>query len=134
MDLIVLQETKLKNRIYTSASSGYKVLATEALIAHSDGISILYGTAENFSMEALQSHGEKFVSFQLALGDRRWHIVGCYLDPDDASTIEDVIAAIGKQTWGAALLVVRNFNTDLAAPEGWEQEKGIAAALEEEGL
>ena len=35
---------------------------------------------------------------------------------------------------GGALLVVVNFNTDLAAPEGRERDKGIAEALAEEGL
>ena len=30
--------------------------------------------------------------------------------------------------------MISNFNTDLAAPESWEQDKGIASALAEEGI
>ena len=60
--------------------------------------------------------------------------MGCYLAPDDASTVEGVIAAIGKQPQGAALLVVGNFITNLAAPEVQDQDEGIAAALAEEDL
>ena len=53
------------------------------------------------------------------------------MPPDDASTIEDVVAAISKRPQGAAIMVVRNFNTKLAVPEVWEQDEGIAAVLEE---
>ena len=49
--------------------------------------------------------------------------------PDDALTIEDVVASIGKRLWGAALLMVIDFNNDLAAPDVRERDKGIAAAL-----
>ena len=44
--------------------------------------------------------------------------MGFYLAPDDDYAIEDVVAAISQQLRGAALPVVENFNTDLAAPEG----------------
>ena len=36
----------------------------------------------------------------------------------NASTIEDVVAAIVKRPWRGALLVIGNFDTNLAAPEG----------------
>ena len=64
----------------------------------------------------IQTYGEKVVSFQLTSGDRQWYIVGCYLAPYNASTIEDVVVAIIKWPWGAALLMVGNFTTNLAAP------------------
>ena len=85
-------------------------------------------------MEAFHCHGVNVVRFQLALGDRQWYIMECYFSPDDASTIEDVIAAIGKRPRGAALLVVGNFNTNLSAPKGRERDEGVAADLAEEGL
>ena len=80
-------------------------------------------------METFQSHGTDVISFQLVSGDRRWYIVGRYLVPDGASTIEDVVAAIGKRPRGGALLLVGDFNTDLAALEVREQDEGIVAAL-----
>ena len=54
--------------------------------------------------------------------------------PDDALTIEDVVASIGKRPWGSVLLVVGDFNNDLAALDVRERDEGIAAALAEEGL
>ena len=134
MNLGVLQETKLKKCIYTRDSSSYKVVATDAPITHSVGVAIFYRTADHFSVEAFQVHGANVISFQLASGDRQWFIVGCYVPPDDASTTEDIVTAIEKRPRGAALLVVRNFIIDLAAPEGQDRDKVIAAELVEEVL
>ena len=118
MDLGILQETKLTKHIYACESSGYKVVATEAPSAHSGDVALFCQTKEHFSIEEFQYHRANVVSFHLASGDRRWYIVGFYLDPDDASTVEDVVAAIGKRPWGVALLMFEDFNTNLAAPEG----------------
>ena len=60
--------------------------------------------------------------------------MGCYLDPDDASTIDDVVAATRNRPRGGVLLVLGDFNTGLAASEGQERDEGIAEALAEEGL
>ena len=133
-DLGIFQETELTKRIYTSESSGYKVVATEALSAQSGGVAVLYRAAEKFYVEALHTYGANVVSFQMASGDRQWYIVGRYLDPEDASITEYVVLAIGKRPLGAALLVVGDFNTNLSKPEGRDKYEGIAAALTKEGL
>ena len=49
-------------------------------------------------------------------------------------TIHAIVASISKWPQGPPLLAVGYFNTNLYAPEGRERNKGIAAALEEEGL
>ena len=54
MDPGILQETKLTKRIYACESSGYKLVATEAPIAHSGGVALFCRTAEHFSVEAFQ--------------------------------------------------------------------------------
>ena len=118
MDLGVFQETKLKKRIYTRESSGYRLVATKAPSVHRDGVSVFYRAAENFSVEALKTYRESVFSFHLALGNRRWFIVGCYLAPENASTIEDVVVDISQRPQGSAVLVVGDFNTNLAATEG----------------
>ena len=129
MDLGVFQETKLTKHVCVHDSSCYKVLATEALIVHSGGLSLFYRTVEHLFFEEFQTHGANVVSIQLASGDRQWYIMGFYLAPDDASTIEDAVAAIGMQPRGSALLVVGNLNTNLAALEGRERYEGVAVAL-----
>ena len=44
--------------------------------------------------------------------------MGCYLAPENASTIEDVVVDISQRPQGSAVLVVGDFNTNLAATEG----------------
>ena len=134
MDLGVFQETKLTKIIYTRESSSYRVVATEAPSIHSGGVTVFYRVVEHFSIGALQTYGENIVSFQLESVDRRWFIVWFYLAPDNASTIDDVVAAIRQWPQGPALLVVGNFHTDMVIPEGWERDGGIAAAMAEEVL
>ena len=67
------------------------------------------------------------IGFQLAMGVRRWYIAGCYLAPDDTSTIERVVKALRDRPKGAELLVAGDLNTNLAAPEGDRREEDIAA-------
>ena len=110
------------------------MVASEALIVHIRGVSVFYCAEEHFSVEALQLYGAKDVIFQLASVVQCLHIVGCYFAPDDASTIDDVVAAIRQWPQGPALLVVGNFHTDMVIPEGWERDGGIAAAMVEEVL
>ena len=80
--------------------------------------------APHFSVDAVQQFGPNIVGFQLATEERRWYIVGCYLAPDDTSTIESVVAALKERPRGAKLLVVGYFNVNLAEPEGGRREAG----------
>ena len=85
-------------------------------------------------MEAVRQFGPNVVGFQLATGARWWYIIGCYLAPDDTSTIESVVAALKEQPWGAILLVARDLNTTLIEPENDQRGTDIAAAPTEEGI
>ena len=134
IDLGIFQETKLTKCIYTGDLSGFKVVSTEAPSEHSVAVIVFYSTSDHFLVEVFQIHGENVVRFQLASGYMRWFIVVCYMAPDYASTIDDAVTAIGKLNWGAALLVVGNFNTNLDLLEVRERNEVIAAALVEEGL
>ena len=121
MDRGEFQKNKPTKRIYMHGYSEYKMVATEEPSTHSGSVAILYRAEENFSVESLHTYGPNVVSFQMASGDKWWYIAGYYLDPDDASTIEDIFTAIRKQPQGDALLVVGDFKTNLAAPEGRER-------------
>ena len=101
---------------------------------HSGGIEMFYQTAEHFYVEVLQIYGANVVNFKMALSGWRWFILGCYLAQEDASPIEEFVMAISQWPWGAALLVVGDFNTNLALLEGWERDEEIAVDMEESGL
>ena len=105
MDLGIFQETKVTDGIYTRGSTGYSGVATDALSRHRGGVAVIHRPAPHFAVEAVQKFGPNVVGFQLAMGARRWYIVGCYLAPDDTSTVERVVAALDERPKGADLLV-----------------------------
>ena len=82
----------------------------------------------------MEKFGPNFIGFQLATGARRWYIVGVYFAPDNTETMERFIEAIRIQSRGAELLVVEDFNVDLATPEGDKRAEDIAITLATEGL
>ena len=85
-------------------------------------------------MEAVRQFGPNVVSFQLATGAWRWYTIGCYLAPNDTSTIESVVAALKYRPRGTALVVVGDLNTTLDDPKNNRRGTDIAAALTEEVL
>ena len=85
--------------------------------------------APHFAVEAVQQFGPNIVGFQLATGERRWYIVGCYIAPNDTSTIESVVAALKERPRGAELLVEGDFNFSLSEPEGDWKGEDIAASM-----
>ena len=87
IDLGIFQETKLTDGIYTSGSAGYSVVATDAPSRHRVRVAIFHWPAPHFAVEAVQQFGPNIIGFQLAMGARRWYIVGCYLAPDNTLTI-----------------------------------------------
>ena len=94
VDLGLFQETKATQAIYARELSGYLVMASKATSAHSGKIATFFCAVEYFSMEALRLHIVNVVSFQMA-SDRQWrYIVGCYLEPYGASTIDDFFTSI----------------------------------------
>ena len=52
----------------------------------------------------------------MEMGWQQWHTVGCYITPNNATAIKDVVAAINRQTRWAELLVTGNFNEELVDP------------------
>ena len=55
--------------------------------------------------------------------------MGCYVDPDDTSTIESVVAALKGLPRGAELLGAGGLNVNLVETEGDRRGEDIAAAM-----
>ena len=85
-------------------------------------------------MEEVRTYGPNVISFEVVTGQRRWYIIGCYIAPDDARTIERVVTALGDQPRGTALIVAGDFNTDLGEMASDGRGTEIAAAITEAGL
>ena len=78
----------------------------------------------HFAVEAVRQFRPNVVGFQMATRERWWSVVGCYLAPDDTSTIKSVLAALKERPRGAKLLVTGDFDVNLAEPEGCHRETG----------
>ena len=76
-------------------------------------MALFYRPLPLFEVEAIREYGPNVLSFEVATGARRSYIIGCYLAPDDAQTIDRVVMALGDQPRGTALLVAGDLNTDL---------------------
>ena len=82
----------------------------------------------------MRTYGPNVLSFEVVTGRRRWYIIGCYIAPDDARTIDRVVTALGYQPRGTALIVAGDFNTDLGEMASDRRGIEIAAAITEAGL
>ena len=96
-----------------SESRDFWVMATAAPSNHCGGVTVFYREAKHFDIEYRRLQGPNFVSFHLVTGGRWWHIVGLYISPRYASTIEDVLASIRDRPYWSETLVAGNLNANL---------------------
>ena len=76
MDLVIFQETKFTDGIYTRGSAGYSVVAADSLSRHRGGVEVFQRPAPHFAVEVVHHLGPNVIGSQLVTGARRWYIVG----------------------------------------------------------
>ncbi len=114
VDSGILLETKLTKGVYTRWSSGYHVQATHAPSAWQGGISLFWRASDLYEVKEVELRGPNVLSFQLVLGATRYYIVGCYIPPNNLTTLTHV-----KQAWmacpkGCLPIVLGDLNVNLA--------------------
>ncbi len=125
----VLLETKLTEGVYTHWSCGYHVQATHAASAWQGGISLFWRASDLYEVEEVEFHGPNMLSFQLMLGATRYYIVGCYILPNDLTTLTYVEQAWMACSKGCLPIVLGDLNVNLATPQD-EQNKMIAKQVD----
>ena len=134
LDLGVFQQTKVTDRVHTCASAGYHVFENQYFKPEIRGVDVIYWDTPHFQVEALQTHGPNMLIFQVASGGQCWFIFRCYIAPYDTVTMKLVVAAIDQCPCGAAIMVDREFNTNLEAPEVSIRKEEITAAIVTSGM
>ena len=131
MDLGIFQEKKLTKGVYTCSSDRYSGVATDAPIQHCGGVAVFYRLSPHYGVEAIQKSGPTVVVLHLTTREQRWYISGCYLAPENTSTLESVIAELKERPRGTTLLVAGDLNIKLADPEGYwrEEDIGVGGSL-----
>ena len=72
IDLGVFQETKCTDGIYTRASAGYRVIATNAPSRHRGGVALFYRTEAQFAVEEVRVYGPRVLSFEVVARIMSW--------------------------------------------------------------
>ena len=68
MDLVILQEKKLTDGVYTRRSAGYSVIATDMPSGHCSSVALFYRSKPYFVVEAVERCGPNVMVFQVAMG------------------------------------------------------------------
>ena len=55
---------------------------------------MFYCASLRFAVEVIHQFDPNVVIFQLVMGEWRWYIIRCYLNPNEASTIENIVSAL----------------------------------------
>ena len=113
---------------------GYRVIATPAPIRHCGSVALFYRYSPVFLVEMIRQFGKNVITCQLDMGEKGWYIVGCYLEPGDGATIQDVEAKISEWMRGAELILAGDLNVDMERMGGQGRDKEIAVALVMVGL
>ena len=59
----------------------YIIYARDAPSRHCGGVALFYRLTPHFVVEAVERCGPNVIVFQVATGERRWHVVGAYIAP-----------------------------------------------------
>ena len=94
VDVGILQETKLTDRIHERQGEGYYVWATEAERRHRGRILVVWREDTSCKVEGIVNFGPNVESFLLTLGLRGWYVVGEYVPPHDAPAVHHIEQAL----------------------------------------
>ena len=134
MDIGVFKETKLTDIIYTQVLDEYRVIAAMASIWNRGGVALFYQESPILAVKLMRQFGANIIACQMATGERRWYIVGCYLAFGDRATIQDAKESIAEWTSGTELIVLGYLNVDLERTVGRGRDKDIAVVVATAGI
>jgi hypothetical protein len=96
VDCGIIPETKLTKGVYTCWIRSYNVRSTHAPSKWQGGISLFWRTDEMYEIKKVELRGPNVLSFQLVSGAMRWYIMGCYILPNNLTTLMHI-----EQAWQA---------------------------------
>jgi len=133
MDLALLTETKLTDGIYTRYSSGYNVIAPNAVSGRQGGVALVYKDSPYWQVESVEVHDPNIISFEIVSGRRRYALVGLYIPPEDSTTMMKAQQVLNPLEDRRDLIVMGDLNVNLSSPEGARATE-IALSLASFGL
>ncbi len=123
LDLGILLETKVADKIYTQNLSGYSVVASNAPSTHQGGIALFWQPNKLYEVEDWQIRGPNLLTFVLVMGSTQFFAVGCYIPPNHLSTISTIKQDWNKCPRGHTPILFGDLNINLCSPRDERDEK-----------
>jgi hypothetical protein len=115
--------------VYTRWSSGYNVQSTHVPSKWQGGISLFWRASETYEVKEVEICGPNALTFQLVLGATRWYIIGCYIPPNNLTTLTHVKHAWQACPKGCLPIMLGDLNINLATPRD-KRDKTIAKLVD----
>ncbi len=122
VDFGILMEIKITGGIYTRFSSNYSVFASDAVSVRQGGIALFWRSNKLYEIEEMRVRGSNVITFVVVLGGDRYYAVGCYIPPNNLTTLTHVEAAWNKCPKGHIPILLGDLNIKLASPRNERDE------------
>ncbi len=130
VDLGILLETKVTDRIYTQKSSGYSVAASNAPSTHQCGIVLIWQPNKLYKVEDWRIREPNMLTFVLVTESQQFFAVGCYIPPIHLGTLVMIKQAWNECPHGHTPILLGDLNINLHSPCDKRDEK-IAKVVED---
>jgi hypothetical protein len=130
VDFGILMETKITGGMYTCFSSGYNVLASNAVSVRQEGVALFWKPNKLYEIEEWRVRGPNVITFVVVTGVERYYAVGCYIPPTDLTTLTHVEGAWNKCPKGHIPILLGDLNINLASPRN-ERDEMIAEQVQD---
>ena len=128
VDIGILLETKVTGEINTCFSSGYSAVASDAASAQQGGIALFWRPNKSYKVKDWRVRGPNMLSFVIVTGGQRFYALGCYILPNNLSTLPIIVQAWNKCPSGHTPIFLGNLNVNLHAPRD-DRDKQIAKVV-----
>jgi hypothetical protein len=122
--LAVLMEMKLVDNRLPKTASGYAIMCSKAVSGRQGGVALMWKEDDpKFEVESvLFNNGPNIVTFQVAMGDERFCIIGIYTPPDCNKGVDDLRAAWDACPQGCKPVVLGDLNINFGFPQDKREE------------
>ncbi len=134
VDIGVFLESKVTGRIYTRSSSGYPVVPSDAPSTHQGGIALIWRPNKSYEVEDWQICEPNVLLFTIVTGSQQFFAMGCYIPPNDLSTLQHIVQAWNECLHGHIPILLGGLNVNLRAPWDNRDEKIAEAVKDVMGL
>ncbi len=134
VDFGILAETKIMGGIYTWFLSGYNVFASNAVSVRQGGVTLFWKPNKLYEIKEWQVRGPNVITFVVVMGVERYYAVGCYILPNNLTTLTHVEGAWNDCPKRHIPILLGDLNINLVSPQNKQDEMIAEQVLDVMGL